>query len=60
MSWLVFLILMLLVWLHMTVIKFFAGYTGLGQIYRWFAMLILVSIISWAYLSKATIKARFH
>lgn len=59
-SWLVFLLLMLLVWLHMTAIKFFAGYSGLGQIYRWIGMLVLVSIISWAYLSKAVVKARFR
>ncbi len=59
-AWLVFLILMLLVWLHLTAMKFFAGYSGLGGIYRWIGMLVLVSIISWAYLSKAAIKARFH
>jgi hypothetical protein len=59
-TWLVFLILMPLVWTHLTVIKFFAGYSGLRGVYRSIGIFVLVSIISWAYLSKAAIKARFN
>lgn len=59
-AWLVFLILTLLVELHMTVIQFFAGYSGLAQVYRGIGMLVSLSAISWLYLTKAPIKARFR
>jgi hypothetical protein len=59
-AWLVFVILTLLVGLYLTAIQFFAGYTGLAGVYGWIGLLIFVSTISWVYLSKAPIKARFH
>jgi capsular polysaccharide biosynthesis protein len=62
-AWLVFLILTLHVHFFMTAIQFFAaysGYSGLARVYVWIGMVIFVSIISWAYLCKATIKAGFH
>lgn len=59
-AWLAFSILTLLVGLHLTAIQFFAGYSGMARVYGRIAFLIFVSTISWAYLSKAPIKARFH
>ena|SRR5258705_9082448 len=59
-AWLVLMILTLLVGLHLTAIQFFAGYSGLAGVYDWIGFLIFVSAISWVYLSKAPIKARFH
>ena len=57
-AWLVFLILTPLMHIFMTGIQFAAGYTGLS--YKWTAMVIFVSLISWTYLSKATVTADFH
>ena len=59
-AWLVFLALTVLVHFFMTGIQFFAGYSIRAGGYLWIGLVIFVSIISWAYLSKATIKARFH
>ncbi|MGH9874448.1 MAG: hypothetical protein ACRD9S_18490 [Pyrinomonadaceae bacterium] len=59
-AWLVFVILTLLVGLYLTAMQFLAGYSGLARVYGWIGLLILVSAISWVYLSKARIKARFH
>ena len=57
-AWLVFLILTPLMHVFMTAIQFAAGYTGLS--FKWTAMVIFVSLISWTYLSKATVTANFH
>jgi hypothetical protein len=59
-AWLVFMILTVVVGLHLTAIQFFAGYSGLAAVYDWIGLLIFVSAISWVYLSKAAIRARFH
>lgn len=59
-AWLVILALMLVVWLHLMIMKYLAGYTGVSGIYSWIAMLILVAIISWTYLTRKRIKSRFR
>jgi len=59
-AWLVFVLLTLLVGLYLTAMQFFAGYSGLARVYGWIALLIFVPTISWVYLSKAPIKARYH
>jgi hypothetical protein len=57
-AWLAFSIFTPLVHFNMTFMQLLAGYP-LGGLY-WIGMVVFVSIISWAYLSKARIKARFH
>jgi hypothetical protein len=59
-AWLVFLILLLLAHFLVIVLQFDAGYPAGAALYKWIGVVILVSIISWAYLSKASTKARFH
>src|SRR5947207_15613501 len=51
-AWLVFLILTLLVHFQVMVLEFFAGYPAGVALYKWIGVVILVSIISWVYLSK--------
>jgi hypothetical protein len=60
MAWLAFLLLTLFVHLNMTVLQLLAGFSQLEALYRWIGLVILLAIISWAFLSKRTIKARFH
>ena len=59
-AWLMFLIVTPLVHFFMTATQFAAGYTGLAGLYKWTGMIIFISLISWTYLSKATVKANFH
>jgi uncharacterized membrane protein len=59
-GWLIFLIFTVLVHFHMTIMQVLAGYSNLGRLYAWIGMVVLISVISWAYLSKASIKARFR
>ena len=58
--WLIYLVLLLLVDFNMTVIQLLGGFSRMTALYKWIAVVVLVSIISWAFLSKASIKARFH
>ena len=57
-AWLMFLVFTTLVHFLMTILQVLAG-ARLAGLY-WIGMVVFVSIISWAYLSKARIKARFH
>jgi len=59
-TWLVYLILLLLVHFNMTVILLLGGYSRMAALYKWIAVVVVVSIISWAFLLKPSIKARFH
>jgi hypothetical protein len=59
-AWLAFLIVLLLVHFHMTIMQLLAGAPSMYGLYLWIGTVILVSIISWLYLSKASTKARFH
>jgi len=59
-AWLAFLLLTLLVHFFMTGIQLFAGYPHSAGLYRWIVIVVFVSIISWVYLAKARIRARFH
>jgi len=59
-AWLIFVIFTLLVGLHLTAVQFFAGYSRLAGVYGWIGFLFFVAFISWAYLPKPPIKARFH
>lgn len=59
-GWLIFLIFTLLVHFQMTIMQVLAGYSNLGGLYAWIGMVVMISLISWAYLSKPSIKARFH
>ena len=58
--WLAFLLLLLLVHFNMTVMLLIGGSSRMTALYMWIALVVLVSIISWAFLSKASIKARFQ
>lgn len=55
-AWLVLLVFMLVVWLHLTIIKYLAGYSGVSGIYPWIVILLLVSIVSWTYLTRRRVK----
>ena len=59
-TWLVYLILLLLVHFNMTVMLLIGGYSRMTALYTWVAIVFVVSIISWAFLLKPSIKARFH
>ena len=59
-TWLVYLILLLFVHFNMTVILLLGGYSRMTALYKWIAIVFVVSIISWAFLLKPSIKARFH
>jgi len=59
-TWLAYLVLLLFVHFNMTVIYLLAGFSGMTPLYKWIAVVVLVSIISWAFLLKASIRARFH
>ena len=59
-TWLVYLILLLFVHFNMTVMLLLGGYSRMTALYTWVAIVFVVSIISWAFLLKPSIKARFH
>jgi len=59
-GWLIFLIFTLLVHFHMTIMQILAGYSSLGGLYAWIGIVVLISVLSWGYLSKTSIKARFR
>ena len=60
MGWLASLLLTLFVHLNMTVLQLLAGFSQMGALYNWIGLVIFVTIISWAFLSKRSIKAHFH
>ena len=57
-TWLTYLLLLLFVHFNMTVIYLLAGRRA--AVNRWVAIVVFVTVVSWAFLSKASIKARFH
>jgi len=59
-GWLVFLIVLLLVHFHMTIIQLLAGQSNMSFLYKWIAVVIFVSLLSWFYLTRAATKARFQ
>jgi hypothetical protein len=59
-AWLVFLLLLLFVHINMTVIQLLAGSSRIAALDKWIVIVVLVSVVSWAFLSKASIKARFQ
>lgn len=59
-AWLAFLIVLLLVHFHMTIIQILADFSDMTALYKWIGVVVVVSLISWAYLTKARIKARFN
>jgi hypothetical protein len=59
-AWLAYLVLLLFVHFNMTVIYVLAGFSRMTALYKWIAGVVFVSIISWAFLLKPSIKARFH
>jgi hypothetical protein len=59
-GWLAFLIFLLLVHFHMTIIQLLAGQSNMSFLYKWIAVVIFVSLLSWFYLTRTTTKARFH
>jgi hypothetical protein len=59
-AWLVFLVLTPLAHFFVIVLLADAGHPAGAALYKWIGVVVLVSIISWAYLSKDSVKARFH
>lgn len=58
--WLAFVLLLLFVHFNMSVILYFSGFSRMLGLSFWIVFVILFSIISWAYLSRPSIKARFQ
>ena len=58
-AWLAYLLILLFIHFQMTVIQLLAGYSNLSWLYKWIGFIILVTIMSWAYLSTALAKSRF-
>lgn len=58
--WLAFVLLLLFVHFNVTVIYLLAGSSRMVGLSRWVVIVILFSIISWVYLSRPSIKARFR
>ena len=59
-AWLAFLIVLVLAHFHMTIIQILAGFPNMTALYRWIAVVVVISIISWAYLTNRKVKAGFH
>ncbi|HET6669647.1 MAG TPA: hypothetical protein VFH15_05385 [Pyrinomonadaceae bacterium] len=59
-TWLVYLVLLLFVHFNMTVIQLLGGFTRMTALYKWIAVVVVVTIISWAFLLKPSIKAHFN
>ena len=59
-TWLVYLVLLLFVDFNMTVIQLLGGYSRMTALYTWIAVALVVTIISWAFLLKPSIRAHFH
>lgn len=59
-GWLVFLIVLLLVHFHMTIVQLLAGQSNMTFLYKWIAVVIFVSALSGFYLTRPTTKAQFH
>ncbi len=59
-TWLVYLVVLLFVHFNMTVIQLLGGFSRMMALYKWIAIVVLVTIISWAFLLKPSIKARFN
>lgn len=58
--WLAFLIVTILLHCQVIVVQTIAGIPASTALYKWIGVVLLVTIISWAYLSKAATRARFH
>jgi hypothetical protein len=59
-GWLVFLIVLLLVHFHMTIMQLLAGQSNMSFLYKWIAVVMFVSALSGFYLTRPTTKAQFH
>lgn len=59
-TWLVYLVLLLFVHFNMTVIQLLGGFSRMTALYKWIAVVVVVTIISWAFLLKPSIKAHFN
>lgn len=59
-TWLVYLVLLLFVHFNMTVIQLLGGFSRMTALYKWIAVVVVVTIISWAFLLKPSIRAHFH
>ncbi len=58
--WLAFVLLLLFVHFNMTVLLDLSGFSRMLGLSLWIVFVILFSIISWACLSRPSIKARFQ
>jgi len=59
-GWLVFLIVLLLVHFHMTIMQLLAGASNMSFLYKWIAVVMFVAALSGFYLTRPTTKAQFH
>jgi hypothetical protein len=59
-GWLFFLIVLLLVHFHMTIVQLLAGQSNMSFLYKWITVVIFVFALSGFYLTRPTTKAQFH
>lgn len=58
-AWLAYLLVLLFIHFIMTGLQYLAGNSNLSWLYKWIGFVILITIVSWAYLSTALAKSRF-
>jgi hypothetical protein len=59
-AWLIFLLALLFAHSVMSSAEVMLGHKIRGWIYQWIAMIILMTLVSWIYLTKASVRSRFH
>ena len=58
-AWLIFLLALLFVHSVMISAEVMLGHKIRGWLYQWIAMIILMTLVSWIYLTKASVRSRF-
>jgi hypothetical protein len=59
-AWLIFLPALLFAHSVMISAEVMLGHKIRGWLYQWIAMIILMTLVSWIYLTKASVRSRFH
>ena len=59
-AWLIFLPALLFAHSVMISAEVMLGHKIRGWLYQWIAMVILMTLVSWIYLIKASVRSRFH
>jgi hypothetical protein len=59
-AWLIFLLALLFAHSVMISAEVMLGHKIRGWLYQWIAMIILMTLVSWIYLTKASVRSRFR